>query len=41
MSHGNGSGRRRVLVVGLDAATFDLMLPWAQSGVLPTIGRLK
>jgi len=40
MSHGNGSAQKRVLVVGLDAATFDLMLPWAQSGVLPTIGRL-
>src|SRR5262249_45860697 len=40
MTGGNGSARQRVLVVGLDAATFDLMLPWAQSGVLPTIGRL-
>jgi predicted AlkP superfamily phosphohydrolase/phosphomutase len=40
VSHGNGSARRRVLVVGLDAATFDLVLPWAESGVLPTIGRL-
>jgi predicted AlkP superfamily phosphohydrolase/phosphomutase len=29
-----------VLVVGLDAATFDLVLPWARSGALPTIGRL-
>ena len=40
MSAGNGAGRRRVLVVGLDAATFDLVLPWARSGALPTIGRL-
>src|SRR5262249_33026801 len=40
VSQGNGSARRRVLVVGLDAATFDLVLPWAESGVLPTIGRL-
>ncbi|HJW70882.1 MAG TPA: alkaline phosphatase family protein [Candidatus Binatia bacterium] len=40
MSAENGTPRRRVLVVGLDAATFDLVLPWAQSGTLPTIGRL-
>ncbi len=40
MSGINGSGRRRVFVVGLDAATFDLILPWAESGVLPTLGRL-
>jgi predicted AlkP superfamily phosphohydrolase/phosphomutase len=29
-----------VLVVGLDAATFDLILPWVEAGVLPTLGRL-
>jgi predicted AlkP superfamily phosphohydrolase/phosphomutase len=40
MSLRNGRERRRVLVVGLDAATFDLVLPWADAGVLPTIGRL-
>src|SRR5581483_4693112 len=34
------AGRRRVFVVGLDAATFDLVLPWAEAGVLPTLGRL-
>jgi len=39
-SSGNGSDRRRVLVVGLDAATWDLVLPWAEAGILPTIGRL-
>jgi predicted AlkP superfamily phosphohydrolase/phosphomutase len=43
-SNGNGSGttrpRQRVLVVGLDAATFDLILPWVDAGVLPTLGRL-
>jgi len=44
-SNGNGNGtghreRRRVFVVGLDAATWDLVLPWAEAGVLPTIGRL-
>jgi predicted AlkP superfamily phosphohydrolase/phosphomutase len=26
--------------VGLDAATWDLVLPWAESGALPTIARL-
>jgi len=42
MSAGNGHARarRRVFVVGLDAATWDLVLPWAESGVLPTVGRL-
>ena len=40
MSGGNGRERRRVLVVGLDAATFDLVLPWVEAGLLPTIGRL-
>jgi predicted AlkP superfamily phosphohydrolase/phosphomutase len=29
-----------VLVVGLDAATFDLIMPWVESGVLPTLARL-
>ncbi|MFN8545938.1 MAG: alkaline phosphatase family protein [Candidatus Binatia bacterium] len=32
--------RRRVFVVGLDAATFDLVLPFAQAGHLPTLARL-
>jgi predicted AlkP superfamily phosphohydrolase/phosphomutase len=32
--------RRRVLVVGLDAATFDLVLPWVEAGLLPTMRRL-
>jgi predicted AlkP superfamily phosphohydrolase/phosphomutase len=43
-SNGNGTNgtrpRRRVLVVGLDAATWDLVMPWARSGVLPTLERL-
>lgn len=34
------ASRRRVFVVGLDAATFDLVLPWAEAGVLPTVARL-
>jgi len=32
--------RRRVFVVGLDAATFDLIEPWVADGTLPTVGRL-
>jgi predicted AlkP superfamily phosphohydrolase/phosphomutase len=46
-SSGNGTSgapgtraRRRVLVVGLDAATWDLVMPWAEAGVLPTLQRL-
>jgi predicted AlkP superfamily phosphohydrolase/phosphomutase len=30
----------RVLVIGLDGATFDLILPWVEQGLLPTIGQL-
>jgi predicted AlkP superfamily phosphohydrolase/phosphomutase len=30
----------RILVIGLDAATMDLIEPWAAAGHLPTIGRL-
>ena len=30
----------RVLVIGLDGATFDLIKPWAEEGHLPTLGRL-
>ena len=30
----------RVLVVGLDGATFDLVTPWVEAGLLPTIGGL-
>jgi predicted AlkP superfamily phosphohydrolase/phosphomutase len=29
-----------VLVVGLDGATFDLMLPWIEQGHLPNLGRM-
>jgi predicted AlkP superfamily phosphohydrolase/phosphomutase len=34
------SERRRVFVVGLDAATFDLVGPWVEAGLLPTVARL-
>jgi predicted AlkP superfamily phosphohydrolase/phosphomutase len=49
MSGANGSSgsgangtraRQRVLVVGLDAATWDLVMPWVEAGVLPTLQRL-
>lgn len=32
--------QRRVLVIGLDGATFDLILPWAAAGYLPNLARL-
>jgi len=32
--------RRKVMVVGLDGATFDLIRPWAREGKLPTFERL-
>lgn len=34
------SSHRKVLVVGLDGATFDLIKPWAGEGYLPTLSRL-
>jgi predicted AlkP superfamily phosphohydrolase/phosphomutase len=42
MAAGNGAlpARRKVLVVGLDGATFDLIKPWAEQGHLPTLARL-
>jgi len=30
----------RLLVIGLDGATFDLIYPWAEAGHLPTLARL-
>ncbi len=30
----------RVWVIGLDGATFDLILPWAKAGHLPVLQRL-
>jgi predicted AlkP superfamily phosphohydrolase/phosphomutase len=31
---------RKVFVLGLDGATYDLLKPWADEGVLPNMGRL-
>lgn len=30
----------KILVIGLDGATFDLLLPWIQEGYLPTLNKL-
>jgi predicted AlkP superfamily phosphohydrolase/phosphomutase len=34
------SHQNRLLVIGLDGATFDLILPWAETGRLPTFRHL-
>ncbi|MFN8440873.1 MAG: alkaline phosphatase family protein [Caldilineaceae bacterium] len=34
------SQANKVLVIGLDGATFDLIKPWVAEGLLPTLGRL-
>ncbi len=36
----NGNARRRVMIVGFDGATLDLIRPWAEAGLLPTFKRL-
>jgi len=33
-------GKTKVLVIGLDGATFDLLAPWMKEGKLPTLARL-
>jgi predicted AlkP superfamily phosphohydrolase/phosphomutase len=40
MYHGEGRPHQKVLILGLDGATFDLILPWARQGTLPTLSRL-
>lgn len=35
-----GIKARRVMIIGLDGATLDLIRPWAEAGVLPTFRRL-
>ncbi len=37
MSNSNG---RRVMIIGLDGATLDLIQPWAAEGILPNLRRL-
>src|SRR4051794_12351085 len=36
----SSGGPNKVLVLGLDGATFDLIKPWAAAGYLPTLNRL-
>lgn len=36
----NGAPSRRVMMIGVDGATFDLIRPWAEAGILPTFRRL-
>ena len=37
---GAPQGPKRVLVIGLDGATFDLLTPWSEQGVLPNLKAL-
>lgn len=36
----NKSARRKVIMIGFDGATFDLLRPWAEAGILPTFQRM-
>ncbi len=40
-SRTQASERRRVLVIGLDGATWDLFAPWIDEGLLPNLARLR
>lgn len=40
MENDNTSSKRKVIVIGLDGATFDLIKPWAAEGKLPTLRKL-
>jgi predicted AlkP superfamily phosphohydrolase/phosphomutase len=40
MNESQSSSRRRVLIIGLDSATFDLIDPWVDSGDLPNLAGL-
>jgi predicted AlkP superfamily phosphohydrolase/phosphomutase len=40
MEQRNTPARPRLLIIGLDGATFDLVRPWAAAGKLPNIARL-
>jgi len=35
MSAAINQGKRRVMVIGLDGATFDLIRPWIEDGTMP------
>ncbi|MBI5192117.1 MAG: alkaline phosphatase family protein [Nitrospirae bacterium] len=36
----NYNSKKKVFIIGLDGATFDLIKPWAELGKLPTISKL-
>ncbi len=36
----NGSRKAKVLIIGLDGATFNLMMPWMEEGELPALSKL-
>jgi predicted AlkP superfamily phosphohydrolase/phosphomutase len=40
MAHSQGAHQPKVLIIGLDGATFDLIKPWAAEGKLPTFKRM-
>jgi len=40
MSDGSSLTERKVMVIGLDGATFDLISPWIADGTMPTLQRL-
>jgi len=40
MAEDRSRAKRRVLVIGLDGATFDLIGPWIEEGKMPTLRRL-
>ena len=40
MNGSNGGPKPKVLIIGIDGATFDLIKPWAEEGKLPTFKRL-
>jgi len=40
MPDSSSGQKRRVMVIGLDGATFDLIRPWIEDGTMPTLQRL-
>jgi len=40
MSRQPNPGKRKVMVIGLDGATFDLIRPWIEDGTMPTLQRI-
>jgi predicted AlkP superfamily phosphohydrolase/phosphomutase len=40
MADSSAENKRRVIVIGLDGATFDLIRPWIEDGTMPTLKRL-